>query len=257
MGYLTNKVRSLLGSRDTPWPVILGDTNRAFHGDRCYQQLVLSICSQWPISSFVETGTYVGDTTEYMARTFSFPIYSCEVKDAYFHSSSKRLKGFSHVKMIHASSEQALRQIIDQNLVGPLPLFYLDAHWYDYWPLVDEIGLIVSRVPRCVVVIDDFQVPGSSDFTFCEGGGGSPEFSGRATVDKRICNLELIRGKLCQPAEYRLLHPRYSRQEAFGVSSSENLIGYVVLFRNLVPELPALTKQQFINDHFECVNLDR
>jgi hypothetical protein len=255
VGHLTEKIASFLKMSEKGAPPVSGDMKRAFHGDRCYQKLILSICSQLPISSFVETGTHFGDTTEYMANAIAVPIVTCELKESYFHSSAERLKQYKNVKVIQASSEQVIRQAIDQNLLGPLPFFYLDAHWYDYWPLLDELEVITSRVSRCIVVIDDFQVPGCPEYVFCEGGGGSAEFSGRTTVDNRTCNLDLIQDKLNYPAKYELLYPRYSREEAFGPSDSETLIGYVAMFKNLELECKSLMQQQFIKDHFTNISI--
>ena len=255
MRHLTQKVASFLKMSKALAPRVSGDMMRAFHGDRCYQKLVLSICSQLPISSFVETGTHFGNTTEYMANAITLPIFTCEVKESYFHSSAERLKQYKNVKVFQASSEQVISQAIDQKLLGPLPFFYLDAHWYDYWPLLDEIEVITSRVPRCIVIIDDFQVPGCPEYVFCEGGGGSAEFSGRTTVDNRICNFDLIQAKLNYPAKYEVLYPRYSREEAFGPSDSGTLIGYVAMFKNLELECKPLMDQRFIKDHFANIVL--
>lgn len=40
-------------------------------------------------------------------------------------------------------------------------LFFLDAHWHDYWPLLDELRMIhrYGMSDSCIV-IHDFQVPG-------------------------------------------------------------------------------------------------
>jgi len=46
-------------------------------------------------------------------------------------------------------------------------LFYLDAHWEDYWPLRDEIIEIgKTHYDNCVIVIDDCKVPGRHDIPF-------------------------------------------------------------------------------------------
>jgi hypothetical protein len=48
-------------------------------------------------------------------------------------------------------------------------LFYLDAHWYEYWPLLDEIKIISkSHKDQCILVVDDCQVPGRSDIDYDE-----------------------------------------------------------------------------------------
>ncbi len=48
-----------------------------------------------------------------------------------------------------------------------LPLFYLDAHWYNYWPLLNEINAISEHFKdNCIIIIDDFLVPGRPELTF-------------------------------------------------------------------------------------------
>jgi hypothetical protein len=141
-------------------------------------------------------------------------------------------------------------------MLGALPLFFLDAHWYDYWPLLDEIELITSKVPRCVIIIDDFQVPGRNDYVFCEGGGGSAEFSGRTTIDRRACNFDLIRTKLSHPSDYELLYPGYRHNQAFGISQTDALVGYVAIFKNLVAEFKYLSELTFIKNNFTTASLE-
>ncbi len=41
------------------------------------------------------------------------------------------------------------------------PLFYLDAHWEEDLPLAEEIQIIIQRWPSFVIMVDDFQVPGT------------------------------------------------------------------------------------------------
>ena len=37
---------------------------------------------------------------------------------------------------------------------------YLDAHWEEDLPLAEELAVIARATTRCIVMIDDFQVPG-------------------------------------------------------------------------------------------------
>jgi hypothetical protein len=255
MDFLNRKLAAFFKMSEAATPADPTFISRAFHGDQLCQAFVTSICSRLNISSFVETGTYLGDTSEYMARVIPVPIYTCEVKESFYDSSADRLRRYTHVNVLCESSDRFIRRGIDQNLLGKLPLFYLDAHWYDYWPLLDEIELINAQVPRCVVIIDDFQVPGRNDFSFCAGGGGSPEFSGRTTVDSRLCNIDLIRTRLINRSDYRLLYPDYQQHQAFGNSQTHSLVGYVAIFKNLMTEFTDLTEQQFIRNNFKIVDL--
>ena len=44
----------------------------------------------------------------------------------------------------------------------PKVLFYLDAHWEEHLPLQEELEIIFSNWNNAVVLIDDFQVPGTT-----------------------------------------------------------------------------------------------
>ena len=46
-------------------------------------------------------------------------------------------------------------------------LCYLDAHWNEYWPLLDEIKEIgKTHRDNCIIVVDDVLVPGRKDIPF-------------------------------------------------------------------------------------------
>jgi hypothetical protein len=48
-------------------------------------------------------------------------------------------------------------------------LYFLDAHWQEYWPLLDEIKAI--RRETGVIVIHDMKVPGRPELGFDSYGG--------------------------------------------------------------------------------------
>src|SRR4029077_4777487 len=123
------------------------------------------IISDLPITSITETGTFHGDTTDFFAQHFSGPIVTCEVKGRYFRESKDRLKEYTHIKPIRGSSVATLQGLAAKGLFGKLPLFFLDAHWYTYWPLWDELR-VVARLPQSIVMIDDFRVPGREEFGY-------------------------------------------------------------------------------------------
>jgi hypothetical protein len=49
-------------------------------------------------------------------------------------------------------------------------LFYLDAHWGEYWPLKDEILSIANSCAKnkCLIIIDDVLVPWRADIPYDE-----------------------------------------------------------------------------------------
>lgn len=236
----------------------LASQSEAFHRDKMYQKLVIELISRFHVSSFVETGTYLADTTEFVARKFRrLPIFTCEVKESFFRSAADRLRSYPHVTVVKQSSEKFIHDAISRDILGPLPLFFLDAHWYDYWPLQDEVESITSGLSRCVIIVDDFQVPDCEDFAYCIGGGGSPEFSGRTTVDTRVCNLDLVKTSLNKQHDYHLLHPAYSARDASRNQKEHSLIGYVAIFQNLDVEFGSLQKLKFVRKNFKPSRYDQ
>ncbi len=47
-------------------------------------------------------------------------------------------------------------------------MFYLDAHWYDYMPLPDEIRIIAEQCERAIIVVDDVFVESDPRFGYDE-----------------------------------------------------------------------------------------
>lgn len=222
-----------------------------FHGDRMYQALVLELAGSCGITSFVETGTQTGHTTGFMAERFRrMPIYSVEVNPDLARQARERLRRFRNVTIIEGSSEAVLRDLIERGMLGQRPLFFLDAHWYDYWPIEDEARLIAARLREAVIVVDDFEVPGRSDFGFDVGGGGK-ELTGRQNDDPRACNYELLRPALGPKERYRLLYPAYTRRDAYGSDTSEApLRGSVAVFQDLHDVFEAFVRRPLIQTHF-------
>src|SRR5947209_9063574 len=86
------------------------------------------------IQQIVETGTYRGTTTEWLAA-FGLPVITIE---SYLHSyefSKVRLGNKPNVRIEFGSSVSVLSAVADELDVNAPTLFYLDAHWEAYLPL--------------------------------------------------------------------------------------------------------------------------
>jgi len=71
-------------------------------------------------------------------------------------------------------------------------LFYLDAHWYKYNPLLDELAVLYkNKLKNCLVVIHDFKVP-NTNFGFDKFSDGS-EYS-YEFIKKHIENIYGVNG---------------------------------------------------------------
>jgi hypothetical protein len=83
----------------------------------------------------------------------------------YYRESRCRFRDYPNTQIIRGSSSQILRLLATEEKSGDRPLFFLDAHWYDYWPLNDELA-VVKNLKKAIVMIDDFEGPGRPSFGF-------------------------------------------------------------------------------------------
>ena len=105
------------------------------------------------VDCIIETGTNAGDTTEYLCRSYpDIEIISCEVNKDYFDRATKRLWDYKNVTLYNKSSQEVVYDMDDRY---DNPIYYLDAHWGEYWPLEDEI----ENISKGVVCVSDFYNP--------------------------------------------------------------------------------------------------
>ena len=120
----------------------------------------------------METGTYVGNTTEYFAK-FSLPVITAESDPVHAAFAAERLRPWQNVQLRAYDSVRMLRELAQEPVDRAAPtLFYLDAHWHEYLPLRDELEIALGQFANAVVLIDDFQVPGDPGYGFDDYGPG-------------------------------------------------------------------------------------
>lgn len=206
-------------------------------------------------TAFVETGTYLGDSSLSVHRlNRRLPIFTCEINKWFFALARWRLAKIPMIKMFNASSTDFLTRLFDSRQTGVCPLFFLDAHWYDEWPLLQELQLISSHQSRGLIIIDDFLVSGQPQFKYDIGGGGGKIFSGRVRKDERPCNLELIQTALDRRPRYQIFLPRYTGAEAFPSFPGSKVIfplrGYAVIELNDTTLLSSPAMKSFITKYY-------
>ncbi len=121
-------------------------------------------------NKILETGTYRGLTTEWLSHIFSGPVASCEIERLYFLQAKSRLENNESVELCLMDSREFLRRQLNTLGVNDACLIYLDAHWRDDLPLIEEIDIILASHKRCVIAIDDFKVPGDAGYAYDDYG---------------------------------------------------------------------------------------
>ena len=138
-----------------------------FNGQRHRQQIFKDLVGACDFTAIVETGTYRGSTTEFMARHTGLPVYTTELSRRYQGYAARRLQPYGRVHMSLGDSRKILRQIVeDHDAPKSRVFFYLDAHWYGDHPLLEELDIIFTHWSHPVVMIDDFEVPDDAGYDF-------------------------------------------------------------------------------------------
>lgn len=188
--------------------------HKGFHGDEYLLSLVDDIM-QW-VDAFVETGTNVGQTARYMAKTYPHvPVYSCEPDLEAFKAARQTLRGCENGHLYNMKSPDFLYAVHKEHpsLITSMNLYFLDAHgWGFEWPLKEEIRFITTQLDRAVIIIDDAEVPDNPQFKY-------------ATYDGQKCNLEYIIQGLAVGKRYSLCYPAYTER----TSLHHPLVGYIVI----------------------------
>lgn len=128
-----------------------------FNGDTYICGEFARLVSRWSIKTIVETGTCHGATARLLAGMVPV-VHTIELDPKWFLWSA-HLDEFRGVTRHRGSSPDVLAKILP-DLTRPV-MFYLDAHWKAYWPLLDELRVIAEHsMDDAVIVIHDCKVPG-------------------------------------------------------------------------------------------------
>lgn len=124
------------------------------------------------LASFVETGTFRGDTVEAMRRRFS-AIWSIELGHDLALAAQRRFARWPHIEIIEGDSAAVLPTVLPR-IEGPA-LFWLDGHWNGdeltapgHHPLMDELRAVLARGERDVILVDDVRMFGTGDYPSLE-----------------------------------------------------------------------------------------
>jgi len=115
--------------------------------------------------TWVETGTYLGDTTNYLARQAKH-VWTIEPSNELASKAKDRFSQLNNVTVVNGLSENFLSQVLD-SINGPLSL-WLDGHFSggithegpQETPITQELEILsanLGRFPSMKILIDDFR----------------------------------------------------------------------------------------------------
>jgi len=124
------------------------------------EELVLLLKRHLNVSTFVETGTFKGETAAWASHHFK-KVITIENSKIYFDEAKTTHKDLHNVEFLFGDSRSVIKDILGQILEPAI--FWLDAHWCgldsegsnDQCPIIEEIKLIGSTGIKHCIFIDD------------------------------------------------------------------------------------------------------
>jgi hypothetical protein len=140
--------------------------SNSFNQDKNIKKEFENLRDKFGIKFIIETGTFHGETTFALSEMFE-KVYTIEVNENYYDISKKILQECNNVKMYAGNSFEKMKEILIgiSSVYKETIMFFLDAHWYAYNPLLDELNTIAKYYKNCVIAIHDFKVP-NKDFGY-------------------------------------------------------------------------------------------
>lgn len=145
---------------------------------------------KYDVQTVVETGTYLGESTVEFARRVG-KVETIDVNGGYLKQAKERVERARVSGVVGFHYGNSAKEI--PKVIGHLEryLYFLDAHWGDYWPLLHELRAIarmrsagrLMKVP--VILIHDFCVPGSPKL-------GYDTWKDPDTGQQRVLNWEYV-----------------------------------------------------------------
>lgn len=156
----------------------LDQNAKGFEGDSYLKAEFERLIAKNDIKTIIETGSYLGATTRQFCQMVD-NVITIEINKEY-HEIAKARGVTGNSRQAHydfGNSVDLLPRIIPQARHYGNILFFLDAHWNDYNPLLDELAIIADEELRPCIAIHDFKVPDHPELGYDSYAGQDYEWS--------------------------------------------------------------------------------
>ena len=135
-----------------------------FNGDKFIQMKMAELAIKYPDAVVFETGTCLASSTLFLANHFPM-VYTIEANRRYYAYSKQRVEesATTNINLIFGQSEEWLPRFLFNLTLPTNVVFFLDAHWESFCPLLNElVAISVAGIANPIITIHDWKVPGSS-----------------------------------------------------------------------------------------------
>jgi hypothetical protein len=134
-------------------PILMPFQSLPFNGDTFICEEFLNLKEKFNITTAIETGSCVYSTTHWLGLNFS-KVFTVEVNEEFAVWGREKILEMPHVGAFIQDSVEFLKALPPKENA----MFFLDAHWGDFCPLLSELE-VIAKYNKPVIAIHDFKVP--------------------------------------------------------------------------------------------------
>lgn len=138
-------------------PVLMQFQDLPFNGDTFVNEEFIRLRDKFGINKAIETGSCLYSTTEWLGQNFD-QVYTVEINPEFASFGVHKVQDMENVHTHIMDSLSFLRYLLPVLRPTDKCLFFLDAHWGQHCPLLDELHEIanIKTGQPPIIVIHDF-----------------------------------------------------------------------------------------------------
>jgi hypothetical protein len=127
-----------------------------FNGDNFISKNFIRLRDEFKINHAIELGTCLGSTAIWLSHNFQ-QVTTIEINEEFLNIAISRFmeEGLINIKSNLGNTTDVLPTIKITNDC----IVFIDSHWYDVCPMLDELTIIAEQKVTPVIAIHDFLVP--------------------------------------------------------------------------------------------------
>ncbi len=127
-----------------------------FNGDYFISQNFIKLKEQFNLTHAVELGTCLGSTAIWLGKNFT-KVDTIEINQDFGNIAKERIieAALDNVS-IHIGNTTDILPLIS---IEDNSIIFIDSHWYDVCPMLEELTIIADKGIKPVIAIHDFLVP--------------------------------------------------------------------------------------------------
>ena len=151
-------------------PILMPFQDHPFNGDIFICNEFINLKEKFKITTAIETGSCVYSTTKWLGLNFK-EVFTVEVNEDFAVWGRDKIEGMPHVGAFIQDSVEFLKALPPKENA----IFFLDAHWGDFCPLLSELE-VIAKYKNPVIAIHDFKVPNEPNLGYDSINGQAFEF---------------------------------------------------------------------------------